>query len=169
MVSLLLGRSDGRGALFGGGGGEGGISTLEVVHKEHPDLLRMLHHDDMRVRRLQSTNGTRPDVSIPTSSGKSVGSANYLVTVSLGTPGKKLQLIMDTGSDVTWTQCSPCVTSCYNQTDAIFDPSKSSTYANISCSSSICTTIFSGLVLRHQNDYAFHDNMHVLYTHLSFS
>ncbi|XP_038695456.1 aspartic proteinase CDR1-like [Tripterygium wilfordii] len=38
---------------------------------------------------------------------------------------------MDTGSNFLWVQCQTC-TRCFNQTSKIFDPSKSSTYANLS-------------------------------------
>jgi len=44
---------------------------------------------------------------------------------------------MDTGSNLIWLQCQPCRT-CFNQTSPIFNPSKSSSYKNISCSSSTC-------------------------------
>ncbi|KFK29560.1 hypothetical protein AALP_AA7G149800 [Arabis alpina] len=41
-----------------------------------------------------------------------------------------MQLLhMDTGSDLTWLQCSPC-THCYRQSIPIFDPSRSYTYRN---------------------------------------
>ncbi|GAV77594.1 Asp domain-containing protein, partial [Cephalotus follicularis] len=64
----------------------------------------------------------------------------YVVTVGFGTPKKELPLVFDTGSDLTWTQCEPCVKYCYQQTQPIFDPTASASYANISpgCSSSTC-------------------------------
>lgn len=45
------------------------------------------------------------------------------------------------GSDFTWTQCAPCTKSCYKQKDPVFDPSESSTYSNITCSSTLCTEV----------------------------
>jgi hypothetical protein len=81
--------------------------------------------------------------TIPAKDGSTVGSGNYIVTVGLGTPKKDLSLIFDTGSDITWTQCQPCARSCYKQKEQIFDPSQSTSYTNISCSSSICNSLTS--------------------------
>ncbi|KAK3420545.1 hypothetical protein EUGRSUZ_G01376 [Eucalyptus grandis] len=52
--------------------------------------------------------------------------------------------LFDTGSPLTWTQCKPCVGSCYNQSDPIFNPSRSSSYANVSCASTACSQLSSG-------------------------
>ncbi|KAF7815880.1 aspartyl protease family protein [Senna tora] len=80
---------------------------------------------------------------LPARSGSILGSGNYFVTVGLGSPKKELSLIFDTGSDLTWTQCEPCTRSCYKQKDPIFDPSVSSTYSNITCTSTTCTQLSS--------------------------
>ncbi|KAF7815881.1 aspartyl protease family protein [Senna tora] len=80
---------------------------------------------------------------IPARSGSLIGSGNYYVTVGLGSPKKELSLIFDTGSDLTWTQCEPCARYCYNQKEPLFDPLKSSTYYNISCTSTLCTQLSS--------------------------
>ncbi|CAK8535612.1 unnamed protein product [Lathyrus sativus] len=61
----------------------------------------------------------------------------YLMTYSVGTPPFKVYGSLDTGSDLIWLQCKPC-NICYNQTSPIFDPSKSSSYQNIPCSSRTC-------------------------------
>ncbi|XAR57631.1 Nepenthesin [Bertholletia excelsa] len=45
--------------------------------------------------------------------------------------------IADTGSDITWTQCKPCI-NCYPQDAPLFDPKKSSTYRDLSCESQPC-------------------------------
>ncbi|KAL4202615.1 hypothetical protein AMTRI_Chr02g264540 [Amborella trichopoda] len=49
----------------------------------------------------------------------------------------KYQMIMDTGSDVVWMQCLPCP-QCFQQSAPIFDPTKSSTYQKLECSSPLC-------------------------------
>ncbi|XP_057959066.1 aspartyl protease family protein At5g10770-like [Malania oleifera] len=67
-----------------------------------------------------------------------MGIVEYVVTVALGTPEKKVTFVMDTGSDFSWIQCLPCQWSCYEQMEPIFNPSKSSSYTNISCNSSLC-------------------------------
>ena len=85
-----------------------------------------------RVKELDST-------TLPAKSGRLIGSGDYYVVVGLGTPKRDLSLTFDTGSYLTWTQCEPCAGSCYKQQDPIFDPSKSSSYTNIKCTSSLCT------------------------------
>ncbi|PWA84852.1 aspartic peptidase A1 family [Artemisia annua] len=54
-----------------------------------------------------------------------------------------MSLIFDTGSDLTWTQCQPCAGSCYSQQEPIFAPSASTTYKNISCTSTKCSGLTS--------------------------
>lgn len=61
-------------------------------------------------------------------------SHEYFRSYSLGTPSFKTYGIMDIGSSLVWLQCLPCY-KCYNQISPIFNPSKSSSYKNISCSS----------------------------------
>jgi len=46
-------------------------------------------------------------------------------------------MVLDTGSDVVWLQCAPC-RKCYTQTDHVFDPTKSRTYAGIPCGAPLC-------------------------------
>ncbi|PKU59278.1 Aspartic proteinase nepenthesin-1 [Dendrobium catenatum] len=42
-----------------------------------------------------------------------------------------------TGSDLTWTQCVPCI-NCYNQKNPFYDPTQSSTFTTIECISDYC-------------------------------
>ncbi|XVF89437.1 hypothetical protein PTKIN_Ptkin19aG0130100 [Pterospermum kingtungense] len=139
-------------------------SYLPVVHRHgpcshlHEDKANVPTHaetlllDEARVKSIHSKLANNPgstDVKVtdvttlPAKSGQVIGSANYIVTVGLGTPKKDLSLIFDTGSDLTWTQCQPCVKSCYKQQDPIFVPSQSSTYSNISCNSTVCNSLAS--------------------------
>ncbi|XP_076897286.1 aspartyl protease family protein At5g10770-like [Bidens hawaiensis] len=135
--------------------------SLEVVHKHGPcstlsedtakllTVEEILTHDQSRVNsiraRLAINNGNKDilgsKATIPAKSGTTIGSGNYFVTVGLGTPPKKLSLIFDTGSDLTWTQCQPCARSCYDQLDPIFTPSGSTTYTNISCGATTCSDL----------------------------
>ncbi|XP_061999133.1 aspartic proteinase CDR1-like [Rosa rugosa] len=64
----------------------------------------------------------------------------YLMELAIGTPPVPIKAIADTGSDLIWTQCKPC-DDCYTQTDPLFDPSKSSTYKTVPCSSNQCTEL----------------------------
>ncbi|KAK3420551.1 hypothetical protein EUGRSUZ_G01384 [Eucalyptus grandis] len=135
-------------------------STLKLVHKHglwspfdrdhNPlNLSEILLRDQSRVKWIQSQSSNSSSgqkataaASLPVKSDITVG--DYIVTIGLGTPKKDLTLLFDTGSSVTWTQCKPCVGSCYTQSDPIFNPSQSSSYANISCASTFCSLAGSG-------------------------
>ncbi|KAK8698233.1 hypothetical protein V6N13_114359 [Hibiscus sabdariffa] len=58
-----------------------------------------------------------------------VNQGEYLMNISLGTPGFDVVAIADTGSDLIWTQCNPC-SHCFKQEAPFFDPTKSSTTAS---------------------------------------
>ncbi|XP_008806169.2 aspartyl protease family protein At5g10770-like [Phoenix dactylifera] len=131
-------------------------SMMKVVHRHgpcspltpgrKPANIKLLNQDQARVNWLQrqisiASNGTRASLAttIPANSGGSIGTGNYVVSVGFGTPKKDFTVIFDTGSDITWIQCQPCSDgNCYSQQQPLFDPSQSSTYSNISCSSPSC-------------------------------
>jgi hypothetical protein len=73
----------------------------------------------------------------PVVSGVGQGSGEYFSRVGIGSPARQLYMVLDTGSDVTWVQCQPCA-DCYQQSDPVFDPSLSSSYAAVSCDSPRC-------------------------------
>ncbi|KAE9598496.1 hypothetical protein Lal_00027041 [Lupinus albus] len=106
------------------------------VNHIHSRLSKKKGHDNSVKEELDST-------TLPAKSGSLIGSGNYFVVVGIGSPKRDLSLIFDTGSDLTWTQCEPCARSCYKQQDPIFDPSKSTSYSNITCTSSLCTQLTS--------------------------
>ncbi|KAI4326166.1 hypothetical protein MLD38_031506 [Melastoma candidum] len=68
------------------------------------------------------------------------GNGEFLMQLSIGTPPNGYSAIVDTGSDLIWTQCQPC-SQCFNQSTPIFDPKKSSTYSELSCSSKLCEAL----------------------------
>ncbi|KAI8569294.1 hypothetical protein RHMOL_Rhmol02G0267900 [Rhododendron molle] len=68
------------------------------------------------------------------------GVGEYLMNFSIGTPPKSYYGIMDTGSDLIWTQCQPCL-ECVPQPVPLFDPKKSSSFSNVSCSSKLCLVL----------------------------
>ncbi|KAG2572429.1 aspartic proteinase nepenthesin-1-like [Panicum virgatum] len=65
------------------------------------------------------------------------GNGEFLLDLAIGTPALAYAAIVDTGSDLVWTQCKPCV-ECFNQSTPVFDPASSSTYAPVPCSSDLC-------------------------------
>ncbi|XP_062195258.1 aspartic proteinase nepenthesin-1-like [Phragmites australis] len=61
----------------------------------------------------------------------------YWLTVGIGTPPQPSKLILDTGSNLIWTQCklfSPTA----GQLEPLYDPGKSSSFAVLPCSSRLC-------------------------------
>ncbi|XP_039057140.1 aspartyl protease family protein At5g10770-like [Hibiscus syriacus] len=135
-------------------------NSLSVVHKHGqcsqlhreeaniPTQAEILLQDEARVKYIHSklaknlglTNVKKTaNVNLPAKDDSLVG--NYIVTIGLGTPKKDLSLIFDTGSDITWTQCKPCMRSCYKQKDPSFSPSLSTTYSNVSCGSTTCNSL----------------------------
>lgn len=63
--------------------------------------------------------------------------AQFLANFSVGEPPVAQLVTIDTGSNLLWVQCLPCI-KCFEQSVPIFDPSKSSTYTNLSCTSPYC-------------------------------
>ncbi|CAK8565654.1 unnamed protein product [Lathyrus sativus] len=148
-------------------------ASLDVIHKHGPcsqlnktgkansveTHSEILNHDKERINYIHSklllssssNNNNKVEIeldssssaNLPAKSGSLIGSGNYYVVLGLGTPKKDLSLAFDTGSDLTWTQCEPCARACYKQIDEIFDPSKSSSYYNITCTSPDCTQLSS--------------------------
>ncbi|XP_027082822.2 aspartyl protease family protein At5g10770 [Coffea arabica] len=138
-------------------------SSLTVVHRHGPchqlnqessnreTLTQILSEDQTRVRSIQARHAFGADTDkirgskadLPAKRGSAIGTGNYVVSVGLGTPAKSYTLVFDTGSDLTWTQCEPCVRVCYKQQDPIYDPAKSSSYSNISCNAAQCSALSS--------------------------
>ncbi|GJN28947.1 hypothetical protein PR202_gb17125 [Eleusine coracana subsp. coracana] len=67
-----------------------------------------------------------------------MGVGNYITSLGLGTPSTTYAMVVDTGSSLTWLQCSPCIVSCHRQSGPVFNPKASSTYATVPCSAPQC-------------------------------
>lgn len=128
-------------------------------HKDYSSLTRTrLARDAARVNSLNSklefalSGYTQADLKpvptaiqpealeTPLTSGVSQGSGEYFARIGVGRPGRSYYMVIDTGSDLSWLQCQPC-SDCYQQTDPVFDPSSSSTYRPVSCSSQECSEL----------------------------
>ncbi|CAL0313080.1 unnamed protein product [Lupinus luteus] len=68
------------------------------------------------------------------------GGGEYLMKMFLGTPPIEIVAILDTGSDLIWTQCEPCI-ECYKQISPIFDPRLSSTFKFLPCQIDYCQAL----------------------------
>ncbi|KAI5075822.1 hypothetical protein GOP47_0009898 [Adiantum capillus-veneris] len=80
-------------------------------------------------------------ISSHVESGVTLGSGEYFIDVYMGTPPKHFMLIIDTGSDLVWTQCNPCK-KCYEQEDPIFTPNVSSSYRLLTCTDPQCKLVY---------------------------
>ncbi|XP_023000890.1 protein ASPARTIC PROTEASE IN GUARD CELL 1-like [Cucurbita maxima] len=128
-------------------------------HKDYKSLvLSRLDRDSSRVKSLNDrlefslsdlkrsdlqplqTEILPEDLSTPIVSGTSQGSGEYFSRIGVGQPAKPFYMVLDTGSDINWLQCQPC-TDCYQQTDPIFDPRTSSSFASLACESPQCQAL----------------------------
>ena len=117
-------------------------SLLDLAEK---DAVRI---ETMYRRAARSGGGRMPASSSPrralsermvatVESGVAVGSGEYLMDVYVGTPPRRFRMIMDTGSDLNWLQCAPCL-DCFEQRGPVFDPAASSSYRNVTCGDHRC-------------------------------
>ncbi|KAG8042963.1 hypothetical protein GUJ93_ZPchr0007g3642 [Zizania palustris] len=67
--------------------------------------------------------------------------ATYLVELAIGTPPLPLTAVLDTGSDLIWTQCDAPCRRCFPQPGPLYAPGRSATYANVSCLSPMCQAL----------------------------
>ncbi|KAH8965108.1 hypothetical protein BDL97_04G101700 [Sphagnum fallax] len=64
---------------------------------------------------------------------------DYATVVSVGTPPQQFIVNIDTGSDLVWVNCQPCIQCIVNASHNPFDPSKSNSYREASCTDAACT------------------------------
>ncbi|KAK9144119.1 hypothetical protein Sjap_004022 [Stephania japonica] len=124
-----------------------GLLTFKVdmIHRDSPksplynplesNLNRLQRYFDYSIARTTtlSNNKLVPTTVVPTG-------GMFLLNISVGTPPIQTLAIADTGSDLTWTQCTPCP-SCYKQELPLFVPHQSSTYKSIYCHANPCVTL----------------------------
>ncbi|XP_059071344.1 aspartic proteinase nepenthesin-2-like [Cryptomeria japonica] len=89
-----------------------------------------------RMKKIEALIRGQLDAETPVE----VGDGEFLMSVVLGTPSVSFEAIVDTGSDLIWTQCKPCK-DCFSQPTPIFDPSKSPTFSTIPCGDSLCAAL----------------------------
>ncbi|CAN1245891.1 Aspartic proteinase CDR1 [Linum grandiflorum] len=138
--------------------------SIDLLHRDSPDSP-LYNPLETRAERLQNaamrTIGAarhRIDRLRPATSGgiatplvPDTFTAEYLIKLSVGTPSFPIVAIIDTGSDVIWTQCKPC-RNCFKQIAPMFDPKKSSTYTNLRCSSKMCSTALTDRIFCRNGD-----------------
>ncbi|XP_010451111.1 PREDICTED: aspartyl protease UND-like [Camelina sativa] len=125
------------------------FSTSVVLLSASPTLvLNLVHSNQMHssqeppyVSRSEKASIARLEYSKAKATGDIIAHLSpnvpiipqaFLVNISIGSPPVTQLLHMDTGSDLLWLQCQPCI-NCYDQSLPIFDPSRSYTHRNQSC------------------------------------
>ncbi|KAG5589172.1 hypothetical protein H5410_039686 [Solanum commersonii] len=120
--------------------------TLDHIHHDSPlssfynpsntpfeRLQNAFHHSISRASffKKKIVNAIQPSIITTSVDG-------YLMKISIGiTPPIDILVIIDTASDLTWTQCVPCI-DCFKQLAPIFNPKSSSSYKIIGCNNKIC-------------------------------
>lgn len=103
-------------------------------------IQRGIHRSKFRVQRMNAMVLASNLGSYDVESKVHPGNGEFLMNVAIGTPPNPFSAIMDTGSDLVWTQCKPCE-ECFDQSTPIFDPSQSSTFSKLSCSNDLCQAL----------------------------
>ncbi|KAL8541015.1 hypothetical protein ACS0TY_002340 [Phlomoides rotata] len=126
------------------------VDNLSPAFKSTPESLfkLRLRRDVIRAKALfavadvaqtnaSGSHRSAGDFSSSIVSGLAQGSGEYFTRIGIGTPAKNVYMVLDTGSDVVWVQCSPC-RKCYTQSDPVFDPKASTSFLGVSCVSPLC-------------------------------
>lgn len=103
-------------------------------------LQRAMRRGRKRLERIHAMTHAGSDVSNNIVSPIHAGDGDFLMDLSIGTPPVAFSAILDTGSDLIWTQCKPCK-HCFRQPTPIFNPKKSSSYSKVKCSSEFCKAL----------------------------
>ncbi|CAJ1973695.1 unnamed protein product [Sphenostylis stenocarpa] len=128
----------------------GGFS-VEIIHRDsskspfyHSTQTQFQRVANAVHRSINRANSLNQPIVYPNAAEATVTPdlGDYLMSYSVGTPPFQLYGIVDTGSHIIWLQCQPCKT-CYKQTTPMFDPSKSTTYRILPCSSTTCQNMTS--------------------------
>ncbi|CAM6046224.1 unnamed protein product [Sphagnum compactum] len=123
------------------------------IHRDHPDspasgastyntssqseriaaaARRSLTRAEYFSRRVLSSSG---NFDSPV---EAVG-GDYAMAVSVGTPPQPFSVNVDTGSDLVWLNCQPCIQCIVNASHNPFDPTLSTSYQKASCTDATCT------------------------------
>ncbi|KAF2932385.1 hypothetical protein DAI22_05g284100 [Oryza sativa Japonica Group] len=119
--------------------------SIETIHAPNLSL-------GQQQQQQQEEEEEEEETSISVTKDSKLNDFAFLIPVKLGTPAVQYLVTMDTGSSLSWVQCRPCTIKCHVQpakVGPIFDPSNSSTFRHVGCSTSICSYL--GRTLRIQS------------------
>ncbi|KAG6537007.1 aspartic proteinase nepenthesin-1-like [Zingiber officinale] len=112
------------------------------IELSHVDSQRDFTKLDLLKRAAERvmTSGSNVQSTVDVQTQLYAGGGSFLMELAIGTPTLSYSAIMDTGSDLIWTQCQPCLR-CFSQLTPLYDPSRSSTYATLPCNASQCLSL----------------------------
>lgn len=109
---------------------------------DEPTVAELLRRDQLRAEYVQAKyHGAGNDglnqskITVPTILGSALDTLEYVITVAIGSPAVTQNVMIDTGSDISWVHCSS------SNGSVLFDPVGSTTYAPFSCTSAPCTQL----------------------------
>ncbi|PIA34078.1 hypothetical protein AQUCO_03900174v1 [Aquilegia coerulea] len=120
------------------------ITTAAGRTKRSSSATGLVHHKargDANNSSKSNVSGGDGGVSVGLEPGTSIGVANYYVKMGLGTPVSYYDMLVDTGSSLTWLQCKPCEIYCHPQAGPVFNPSMSKTYKYLTCDTPQCSNL----------------------------
>ena len=97
------------------------------------DALELFEREDAALRRrraLRQSSSAGVELN-----GKARDTGYFYATLTIGTPGRQYEVIVDTGSTYTFVTCYPCTSCGQHGTNAPYDAAKSSSYERVSCGS----------------------------------
>ncbi|KAK3160984.1 hypothetical protein QOZ80_1BG0069960 [Eleusine coracana subsp. coracana] len=144
-------------------GNTSGSIRLRLLHQQHPcspggnqqpslswHRSRSLERESQLAARLFFRRRHVPPTKI---SAAVIGNREFygfVAQVTLGTPPTRQNMLIDTAAAFSWVQCEPCsptprttsTARCFYQDGPRFDPSASSTYRKVSCTSPSCVRVY---------------------------
>ncbi|KAL5826042.1 hypothetical protein ACOSQ3_017881 [Xanthoceras sorbifolium] len=121
----------------------------DLRHRFHARMQRDVKWVAYLTRRLSAAAKTyeMTDFGADVVSGLDQGSGEYFVRIGVGSPPISQYMVIDSGSDIVWVQCQPCI-HCYKQSDPILDPIASTSFVIVSCSSAVCNRLNNGSYMK---------------------
>ncbi|CAN6453326.1 unnamed protein product [Victoria cruziana] len=94
-----------------------------------------LHQRGRRRRRHRAVAQPPNQNSLSIETPLQAGHGEFLMKIEVGTPATAVMVVVDTASDLVWTDCSP------DQTPRGFDPQSSTSYSKLPCSNPSCSAL----------------------------
>lgn len=107
--------------------------SLKLIRRDFPHSHPFHQKLISRLRSISKIKETKSTYHFPDTIRPRITRSSFIFTIDagIGTPTTKKTFIFDPGSELTWTQCTPCI-NCFKQNYPLFDPRKSTSYRKLS-------------------------------------